>query len=51
MDWFCWDNLNRKAELFSHEDHGAFRLKFRIVDLRVSVTSGFRVIEFQNSLD
>ena len=51
MDWFCWDNLNRKPELFSHEDHGAFRLKFRIVDLRVSVTSGFRVIEFQNSLD
>ena len=26
MDWFSWENFNRKPELFSHEDHGAFRL-------------------------
>jgi hypothetical protein len=24
------ENLNRKPELFSHEDHGAFRLKFSL---------------------
>ena len=28
MDWFVGENLNRKPELFSHEIHGAFRLKF-----------------------
>ena len=28
------ENLNRKSELFSHEDHGVFRLKFLGLDGR-----------------
>ena len=27
MDWFCWENLNRKPMGFSHEIYGVFRLK------------------------
>ena len=30
MDWFSRENRNRKPELFSHEDHGAFLLKFSL---------------------
>ena len=28
LDWFCWENLNRKPMGFYHQIVGAFRLKF-----------------------
>ena len=30
MDWFSWENRNRKPTRFSHEDHGVFRLKLSL---------------------
>ena len=28
LDWFCWENLNRKPMGFYHQIDRAFRLKF-----------------------